>query len=157
MSYITVDQLQVASPCSEAVWSKEKGEPFARHCKTCDKNVYNLSLMTLDEANDLIREKQGKLCISLYRGFNGKVLNADAPVALRAFRRKYLKARAAVIGLALGLWGLITGTTSCTQPTTVGIFYNPDANFNAHLNGSYWGSSWQPQSNVWTCPKLMDR
>jgi hypothetical protein len=92
MSYITVDELRVANPCQSAEWADAKGsEDFARLCKTCDKNVYNLSLMTLDEANDLIRKKEGKVCISLYHGFNGKVLTADAPVGLRSLRRKYLK------------------------------------------------------------------
>ena len=114
MSYITVDELRIASPCTSAEWADAKGgDDRARLCKTCVKNVYNLLLMTLDEANDLIREKEGKLCISLYHGFNGKVLTADAPKALRAVRRKYLKTRAKAIGLAFAIWGFITGTTSC--------------------------------------------
>ena len=138
MSYITLDELRVASPCSSAVWSKEKAERFASHCKTCDKNVHNLSLMTLDEANDLIQEKQGNLCVTLYHGLNGKVLTSDAPIGFKAFRRTYLKVRAAVIGLVLGLWGLITGTTSCSQSVANGIFLDPDKNFNAFVDGSWW-------------------
>lgn len=141
MSYITIADLRVASPCLTAEWSSEKGEPFARHCATCDKSVYNLSLMTSDEANDLIREKNGKLCISLYHGFNGKVLTADAPVGFRALRRKYLKARAWIVCFALGLWGLMTGTTSCSSSTVglpgfPGLLVQPP-NFTADIDGKH--------------------
>ncbi len=138
MSYITVDELRVASPCTSAEWADAKGDDLARLCKTCDKKVHNLSLMTLDEANDLIREKEGKLCISLYHGFNGKVLTADSPVALRALRRKYLKARAKTLGFALAIWGFISGSmSSCT--TTSGLPAIPD-NFTFDLNGNHRGS-----------------
>jgi hypothetical protein len=132
MSYITVADLRVASPCLTAEWSSEKGEPFARRCITCDKSVYNLSLMTSDEANDLIREKHGKLCVTLYQGLNGKTLTADAPFGLRAFRRYYLKARAIVLGFVLGLWGLLTGTSSCMSVTGVPAM---PPNFTADING----------------------
>src|SRR5579872_573163 len=108
MSYITVDELRIASPCQSAEWADMKGgDDYARLCKKCDKNVYNLSLMTLDEANELILEKEGKLCAILYKRFDGKVLTADCPVGLRAIRRQYLTARAKVITLALAIWGFI--------------------------------------------------
>ncbi|MEP7233893.1 MAG: hypothetical protein ABI778_01235 [Ignavibacteriota bacterium] len=138
MSYITVDELRVASPCTSAVWSDEKGDGLSRLCKTCDKKVHNLSLMTLDEANDLIREKEGNLCIALYHGFDGKVLTADSPLALRGLRRKYLKTRAKAIGLAFAIWGFISGTTSSCS-TTVGLPAIPD-NFTADVNGIPRGS-----------------
>src|SRR5947209_1892468 len=141
MSYITLDELRVANPCTSAVWSKEKGADRARLCTTCNKSVHNLSLRTLDEANQLIREAEGKLCISLYHGFNGKVLTADAPRALRALRRKYLIARAKIIGLALAIGGFVTGTiTSCYSPVTGGLFGDPFFNpeFSAQLNGQQW-------------------
>lgn len=136
MSYFTVDELRIASPCTSAEWSDMKGgDDYARLCKTCDKNVYNLSLMTLDEANELIREKEGKLCISLYRRFDGTVLTADCPVGLRTIRRQYLKTRAKAIALALAIWGFFTGTnTSCYDPQILGL---PalEPNFSADLNG----------------------
>jgi hypothetical protein len=130
MSYITVDELRIASPCNSAVWSDLKGDDRARLCTTCDKNVYNLSLMTLDEANDLIREKEGNLCIELYRRFDGTVLTADCPVGLRTIRRQYLKSRAKAIAFALSIWGFITGTSSCYEPTIAGIFAGHVADIN---------------------------
>jgi len=149
---ITLDELRVATPCTSAVWDTSEDER-ARLCKKCNKNVYNLSLMTLDEADNLIREKEGKLCITLYHGFNGKVLTADAPVALRAIRRKYLKARAKAIGLALAIWGFITGSTSSCNSIINGYnglpTFQRDTNFSAGLtNADGSGGFWQPQSSA---------
>jgi len=133
MSYITVDELRIASPCT-VQWSDMKGDDFARHCQSCEKNVYDLSLLTSDEANELIREKEGKLCVSLYHRFDGTVLTADCPVGLRTLRRQYLKTRAKAIAFALMVWGFITGTTtSCS--TSVGLPALP-ASFTADVNGN---------------------
>lgn len=116
-----------------------KGDDFTRHCESCEKNVYNLSLLTRDEANDLIREKEGKLCISLYRRFDGTVLTADCPTGLRAIRRQYLKTRAKVMAFAAMIWGFIIGTSSCTnpfEPRFIGVAVMPP-NFHADINGKH--------------------
>ena len=47
-----LDNLQVASPCSES-WSDMVGDDTARFCLKCDKNVYDLSSMTRAEAEGL--------------------------------------------------------------------------------------------------------
>lgn len=116
MSYFTVDELRIASPCS-VPWSGMAGSDTVRHCSDCQKNVYNLSLLTRAEANDLIREKEGQLCVSLYRRFDGTVLTADCPTGLRAIRRQYLKSRAKFIAAALAIWATISGTSSCSLMT----------------------------------------
>ncbi|MDP4220858.1 MAG: DUF6252 family protein [Bacteroidota bacterium] len=142
MSYITLDELRVASPCDSPEWSEMKGgDDYSRLCMKCDKNVYNLSLMTLDEANELIRKKEGKLCITLYRRFDGTVLTSDCPVGLRAIRRQYLKTRAKAIAFALALWGFITSTTSCGSDTVVNGLPLLPPNFSADLNGKNWAKT----------------
>ena len=136
MPSIDIKELRVLSPCTTAEWS-DKGDDLSRHCATCDKHVYNLSVMTHDEANALIREKQGKLCIKLFHDRNGNVLTADSPIYLRLLRRKYLIARAKFIGLALMLLGLVTGTSSCTESTvTLGIPATKD-NFHYDVDGKH--------------------
>jgi hypothetical protein len=142
MSHITLDELRIASPCTSPEWAELKGEDDrARFCLKCDKHVYNLSLMTLDEANDLIQQKEGKLCATLYRRFDGTVLMGDCPVGLRAIRRSYLKTRAKAIALALSIWGFITGTTSsCNMSTVTGVL-PVSPNFTADINGTKWENS----------------
>src|SRR5580704_3229908 len=106
MSYITVDELRVASPCS-APWGSMEGDDYARFCGECKKHVYNLSVLTRAEGNELIREKEGKLCVRYYRRFDGTVLTADCPVGLRMVRKQYVLAKAKFVAAALAVWGVI--------------------------------------------------
>jgi hypothetical protein len=121
MSYFTVDELRVASPCS-IEWSAMSGDDHARMCGVCDKHVYNLSILSREEGNQLIREKEGKLCVRYYRRFDGTVLTADCPTGLRMVKRQYIWARAKFVAAAITLWGLIAGSSaSCSQSTLNGV------------------------------------
>ena len=122
MPYFTLDELQIASPCS-ASWSGMTGDDQSRFCGDCKKHVYNLSMLTRAEANELIREKEGKLCVRLYRRSDGTVLTSDCPKGLRAIRQQYLKTRvkfAAAVGSLVALLGVTAN--SCRMSTeTLGM------------------------------------
>ena len=106
MAYFTIDNIYVASPC-DVPWSSMDGNSTVRHCGDCKKNVYNLSLLTREEANQLLYEKEGKLCVRLYKRFDGTVLTADCPKGLRMMRKQYLMTRARVLTMAAGLFGFL--------------------------------------------------
>jgi hypothetical protein len=78
-----LDSIEIASPCP-ASWDGMVGDDRSRHCRSCDKTVYDLSSLTAEEATSLIREKEGSLCVRLFRRADGRVLTADCPVGLRA-------------------------------------------------------------------------
>ena len=80
-----LDQVRVASPCN-ASWTAMVGDDRSRYCGKCEKNVYNLSAMTREEAELLMLEKEGNLCIRLYRRTDGTVLTQDCPVGVRKKR-----------------------------------------------------------------------
>ncbi len=80
---IPLESVSVASPCP-ADWNAMQGDDQARFCKTCAKNVYNLSAMTRNEAEALIRAKEGHLCIRYYQRADGTILTQDCPVGLMA-------------------------------------------------------------------------
>lgn len=86
-----LDNLQVASPCSES-WSDMVGDDTARFCLKCDKNVYDLSSMTRAEAEGLIVAKEGELCVRFYRRADGTMLTADCPVGVTRKRRRRIAA-----------------------------------------------------------------
>lgn len=92
-------RLRVASPCT-ADWSAMQGDDRVRFCGQCEKNVYNISAMTHAEAEDLIREKEGKLCVRFYQRTDGTVLTADCPWGRRRRRRRHIVMMA---GAAAGL------------------------------------------------------
>jgi hypothetical protein len=82
-------QIRVASPCN-AAWDQMDGDERSRFCRACSKHVYNLSEMSRTEAEALVREKEGRLCVRFYRRRDGTVLTDNCPVGLRAMRRALL-------------------------------------------------------------------
>src|SRR5690606_27829947 len=53
---VSLDVIEVPSPCPES-WEGMKGDGPVRFCGLCEMNVYNLSAMTRDEAEALVRER----------------------------------------------------------------------------------------------------
>ncbi|MFO0628519.1 MAG: hypothetical protein U0325_23300 [Polyangiales bacterium] len=96
-----LDDIRVASPCHER-WDEMTGDAQARQCARCDKNVYNLSAMTREAAEALIRGKEGKLCVRYFRRTDGTILTADCPVGVRRKRMKLVAAAGAMTALAAG-------------------------------------------------------
>jgi len=84
---IPLDDITIAAPC-HAAWDKMRGSDTVRFCQSCEKNVYNLSLMTRAEAEALIQEKEGGLCIRFARRADGTVITDNCPVGLRGARRR---------------------------------------------------------------------
>src|SRR5690349_26840 len=90
--------IRVASPCP-ARWADMAGDNRARFCAQCQKHVYNLSEMTAEDASDLIREKEGRLCVRFYQRSDGTVLTADCPVGAAAVWRQAKRLVAAAVAL----------------------------------------------------------
>lgn len=86
----SLEGLRIASPC-KADWNAMAGDERVRFCGQCQKNVYNLSDMSRDEAEALVQGAEGKLCVRMYRRADGTVLTSDCPEgALRKQRRRRL-------------------------------------------------------------------
>ncbi len=106
---VVLEDIRIATPCS-ADWDDMVGDERVRFCGKCEKNVYNLSAMTRDEGEALVRAKEGRLCVRLYQRKDGTVITSDCPVGVR---RQRLRARvwasisgaAASAALLLGLFG----------------------------------------------------
>jgi hypothetical protein len=91
--------IYVAKPC-DANWDEMTGDDRARFCGMCKLNVYNLSEMTTEEAEALVIEKEGNLCVRFYRRKDGTMLTRDCPRGLALARQKALRAVACVTGVA---------------------------------------------------------
>ena len=101
-----LDHVRVAAPC-KADWEQMIGTDRVRFCGQCNLNVYNLSSMTRAQAESLISQTEGRLCVRFYRRTDGSILTDNCPVGLRAIRRRlsYLAkaASAAVLSFFAGL------------------------------------------------------
>lgn len=112
-----LDQIRVASPCT-ASWNDMTGDDRTRHCGACQKNVYNLSGMTRAEAEALLIERNGDLCVRYYQRHDGTILLADCTVGVqrKRDRRRTAAAAAAVVagGLAMACGAAVYATA--TEP-----------------------------------------
>jgi hypothetical protein len=98
--------IRVATPC-RADWNEMTGDERVRHCAHCDKDVFNLSSMTRDEAEALVRAKAGNLCARYYQRQDGTILLADCAVGIaQKKKRRVIAAGAAMLlaGSATAAW-----------------------------------------------------
>ena len=97
---ILLETIHVAKPC-HADWDAMTGDDQVRHCGACRQNVYNLSEMTRAQAEAVILEKEGHLCVRFYTRADGTIMTRDCPVGLRAFRLKAAQKLSWAAALAL--------------------------------------------------------
>jgi len=69
---ISLQQVRVAEPCP-VPWDDMTGDDKARFCTHCNRHVHNLSAMRDDEAQRLICESAGRLCIAYVPNEHGGV------------------------------------------------------------------------------------
>jgi hypothetical protein len=81
----TLEQIRIAEPCN-ASWERMAGDERVRFCDGCRKNVYNLSAMNRAEAEELVREMEGRLCVRFYQRRDGTVLTDNCSVGVRKAR-----------------------------------------------------------------------
>jgi hypothetical protein len=111
-----LEDVRVAAPC-HARWEDMTGDDRVRFCGPCQKNVYNLSAMAREEAEKLLAEREGSLCVRLYRRADGTVITNDCAVGVR--RRRVRRAVAAVAGT--GALATLAGGFLTTQQGDVGV------------------------------------
>src|SRR4029078_833850 len=95
----TLDHVSIAAPCN-VDWDSMFGNERVKFCGQCKLNVYNLSEMTKVEAERLIANSEGRLCIRYYRRRDGSILTRNCPIGLRAIKRR-VKRVASAIGSAV--------------------------------------------------------
>lgn len=94
------DQIDVASPCSMR-WDDMRGDDRARFCGACRLNVYDISALTRAEAESLIREHEGHLCVRFFRRADGTILTRNCPVGLRRVRHAVVRLAGSIAAVAI--------------------------------------------------------
>ena len=100
-----LNNLKVASPCSQD-WNRMIGTERKRYCGECRLNVYNLSGMSRTEAENLIVNSEGRLCVRFFKREDGTVLTQDCPVGWKAFKKRVSVGATAFASL---IFSLISG------------------------------------------------
>ncbi|MEA2176516.1 MAG: hypothetical protein QOD00_4108 [Blastocatellia bacterium] len=117
-----LDHVSVAAPCP-ADWDGMIGSDRVRYCGQCKLNVYNLSEMSRREAESLIEQTEGRLCVRFYRRADGTIINRNCPVGLRALKRRLSRIGTALISALMGFvagLGFNAGLSEQELPTPRG-------------------------------------
>ncbi len=93
----SLGMIEVPIPCT-VPWDSMRGNGRVRHCGQCKQSVYLLSEMSKEEAEELIRQKEGKLCVRLYRRPDGSVVTRSC-AAVRWSRVVWNAASFVMLGL----------------------------------------------------------
>jgi hypothetical protein len=114
-----LDYVTVAAPCS-AGWDNMVGDERVRFCGQCQLNVYNLSAMTKQDAERLVAQTEGRLCIRFYRRADGTILTRNCPRGVRALKRRLTRTAtacaSAVISFCAGILA-VTGLRPSPEPS----------------------------------------
>lgn len=99
-----LNNIRIASPCS-ANWDEMYGDDRKRFCGECKLNVYNLSGMSRPEAENLLANSEGRLCVRFYRRNDGTILTQDCPVGWQKIKRRVSGVAAAIFSMIVGIFG----------------------------------------------------
>jgi hypothetical protein len=104
------------------------GDERMRYCGRCSLHVYNLSGMTKREAETLVANAEGRLCIRYYRRSDGSILTRNCPVGLRALKQRVTRIAGAALSAVLGFFagvGLDLGISPAPTSHTMGTIAMP--------------------------------
>ena len=122
-----LDNIHVASPCS-VDWNEMYGDTRKRFCGDCKLNVYNLSGMTREDAETLIMNAEGRLCVRFYRRSDGTVLTKDCPVGWAKIKQRTRVYATALASLLIALFtGVLFVSLFSRQRPSIGKLLIPFA------------------------------
>jgi len=104
------------------------GDSRKRFCGDCKLHVYNLSGMTTDEAEALIINAEGRLCVRFYRRADGSVITQDCPVGWAKIKQRTRVYATAVASLLIALFtGVLFVSLFSREKSTIGKLKIPFA------------------------------
>ena len=80
-----LERVVVAAPCPLS-WDMMDGDDKVRHCSGCSRNVYNLSMMSEQEAESFLQINGASQCVTFYRRADGMIMTDNCPKGLKAIR-----------------------------------------------------------------------
>lgn len=114
-----LNNLKVASPCSQD-WEGMLGDNRKRYCGECKLNVYNLSGMTKTEAENLLMNSEGRLCVRFFQRADGTVLTQDCPVGWAKVKQRTKVFATAAFSLVLSLFSGLLFASGFSRSKEIG-------------------------------------
>lgn len=115
-----LNNIKIASPCS-ANWDEMYGSERKRFCGECKLNVYNLSGMSRDEAENLVTSSEGRLCVRFYKRADGSVITEDCPVGWARVKQRARVLATAAFSLILSLFAGVLAASFFGRQKDIGL------------------------------------
>ena len=109
--------LPIASQCSKD-WDTMTAAGRKRFCGDCKLNVYNLSGLTRDEAEALIMNAEGRLCVRFYKRADGSVITQDCPVGWAKVKQRTKVYATAAFSLVMAILTGVFFVSLLSNPKT---------------------------------------
>jgi hypothetical protein len=94
----TLEDIAIPIACN-VPWETMRGDARTRFCGECKLHVYNVAALSRAEAETLIRESGGEVCVRLFQRPDGTVVTKSCLDVLAAARRRARIVLAAVLGV----------------------------------------------------------
>ncbi len=107
--------INIASPCS-AKWEEMYGDGRKRFCGDCKLNVFNLSGMTKYDAENLLMNSEGRVCVRYFQRSDGTILTADCPVGWAQVKERLSVFTTAIFSLLIALVGGMFAVSMWKKP-----------------------------------------
>jgi hypothetical protein len=113
---VRLEKLKIASPCKQR-WEDMVGDERVRVCAGCERPVFNLSAMTMEDAEAVLATRGVTPCVRFYKRGDGTVMTSDCPAAKKPGRTALAVAAGAFAAAGAGFFGVSKMTeTSCKPP-----------------------------------------
>ncbi|CAN5617048.1 hypothetical protein BH09PLA1_BH09PLA1_36290 [soil metagenome] len=130
---IPLEVIKIDTPC-RASWDKMRGDERMRFCEECSLHVYDISAMTREAATELVSQREGRLCIRMYRRDDGTVITKDCGGGFRAATKRAVRFAGAAASVVLcaamtPFFVASSNASNATPRTTSSASLNPMSSF----------------------------
>jgi hypothetical protein len=93
-------EVRIASPCS-ADWDRMVGNERVRYCTQCKLDVYNFSELTRAQIEEIVAQREGRLCARLYQRSDGTMMTRNCPARFRVVMQQVSRFASAALAAAM--------------------------------------------------------
>ena len=131
---VRLEKLKIASPCKQR-WEDMVGDERVRVCAGCERPVFNLSAMTMEDAEAVLATRGVTPCVRFYKRADGTVMTSDCPAGKKPGRTALAVAAGALAAAGAGFFGVSKMTETSCKPPALALPEPPALELGEHIMG----------------------
>jgi hypothetical protein len=109
-----LNNLTIPEPCA-ADWNEMVGNDQVRFCEHCSHQVHNLSLLTRSQAERLVSQSNGRLCVRYHQGPAGTPVTLPVTRKLHSIGRRVSRLAAGAFSASLSITSAVAQNSASSQ------------------------------------------